>query len=234
MTNEMAQKQLQSELQPQLQSDTEYDQFVSFLVNNPDIFQRQPGLLDSLQLSDQRGTASLLERQINRLQQRLHSIQTEHDEMFDLARENEQISNNFSDVIGKLISYRDLAGFAGDFSSSLKHAFSIDEVSIKTSFAMSKKPNDAESYSEALRRLTHKKSVCDNRWPSNILSVFFSPEIHSAALIPLRETEGGEIIGVLGLGAMDSERYTQNLGTAHLDRLGTMCGMCLARLQPGS
>ena len=224
MTKEMAQTQLQTE--------SELDLFVEFLDNNPDIFQRRPELLDRLKLSDQRGTTSLLERQITRLQDRLHSFQAKHYELFDVARENEQINDSFSNVICQLISYRDLSEFASGFPQTLKQTFDIDEVSIKTTFAMSKKPVEAECYNEALRRLAPGKPVCDNRWPSNIVSLFFSDAIKSAALVPLLDSDDGEIIGVMGLGSNDPERYTHQLGTAHLDRLGVMCAICLARLQP--
>ena len=224
MTKDMA--------QTQLQTDAEIDLFVEFLHNNPDIFQRRPELLDRLKLSDQRGTTSLLERQITRLQDRLHSFQAKHYELFDVARENEQINDSFSNVICQLIGYRDLAEFAGDFPSTLKQTFDIDEVSIKTSFAMSKRPADAECYNEALRRLSHGKPVCDNRWPSNILALFFTDAIESAALVPLSNRDNSEIIGILSLGSKDPERYTDQLGTAYLDRLGIMCAICLSRLQP--
>jgi len=74
--------------------------------------------------------------------------------------------------------------------------------------------------------------VCDNRWPSNIMSLFFSADINSAALIPMRKPDSIEPLGILALGSQDPDRYTNDLGTAHLDRLGLMSGLCLARLQP--
>ena len=64
------------------------------------------------------------------------------------------------------------------------------------------------------------------------MSLFFSGEIKSAALIPMNSVNGDAPIGVIALGSKDADRYTHELGTAHLDRLGKMAGICFTRLQP--
>jgi len=48
----------------------------------------------------------------------------------------------------------------------------------------------------------------------------------------MRKADTTNPLGILALGSSDPERYTNDLGTAHLDRLGLMSGICLARLQP--
>ena len=82
------------------------------------------------------------------------------------------------------------------------------------------------------RLLPAYQSVCDDRWPSNIMALFFSDQVKSAALVPMKSTQDGDVIGILALGSSDPKRYTNELGTAHLNRLGLMAGICLARLQP--
>ena len=82
-----------------------------------------------------------------------------------------------------------------------------------------------------MRRLNKQRTVCDNRWPSNIMKLFFSDEIKSAALIPMRSKESKTPLGILALGSRDTSRYTNDLGTVHLDKLGLMAGICLSRLQ---
>jgi uncharacterized protein YigA (DUF484 family) len=66
------------------------------------------------------------------------------------------------------------------------------------------------------------------------MNLFFSADINSAALIPMRSNTNDSALGILALGSQDPERYTNDLGTAHLDRLGLMSGLCLERLQPNS
>lgn len=205
-----------------------------FLENNPNVFQQHPELLELISLSDSRGTASLLERQVSMMKDRLSVQKSQQSEFIQVARENEQISDSFTHVICQMIAFTNLSQFATEFPNELKTTFNIDEVSFKTAQAVSRRPSDSEAYDDALRRLVNNRASCDNRWPSNIQSLFFSNEVNSAALIPMRTLDSDQALGILALGSLDPNRYTNNLGTAHLDRLGLMSGLCLARLQPSS
>ena len=208
--------------------------FADFLANNPTIFQQYPELLERISLSDNRTTSSLLERQISVLKERLNSQKMAQAELFQNAKENEDISNQFSDVINQLIGCENLSQFASEFPRVLRQQFAIDQVSIKTAASASRRPSETQVYEDALRRLSGNRALCDNRWPSQVMQLFFSEEITSAALIPLRTDNATEPLGILALGSRDSERYTHDLGTAHLDSLGLMAGVCLRRLQPQS
>jgi uncharacterized protein YigA (DUF484 family) len=212
---------------------------IDLIKDNPDIFQEQPELLEMITLSDNRGTASLLERQINILKGRLQSFKSAQSELIEVARENEQISDSFTAIICQLIGFTNLSEFASEFPKSLRTTFDINEVSFKTAQAVQLRPDDNIGYEDAFRRLSNGVAVCDNRWPENISNLFFSGDIQSAALIPMYDGQNGAgstrtIIGILGLGSIDKDRYTNELGTAHLNRLGTMAGICLSRLLPQS
>ena len=208
------------------------EDLVEFLQGNGDIFIRHPELLELLDLSDDRGAASLLEKQVSTLKNRLASFQSQQFELIEVARENEQISDSFSRIICQLIGFSNLSEFASEFPKALRQTFEIDEVTFKTSQAASRRPNENLGYEDAVRRLSNNEAVCDDRWPSNIMALFFSDEVKSAALVPMKCAEHGEILGILALGSNDPKRYTNELGTAHLNRLGLMAGICLARLQP--
>jgi len=205
---------------------------VEFLKANPNIFQRHPELLELVTLTDNRGTTSLIEKQVEQLKQRLNRFQSKQSEFIEVARENEQISDSFSKIIFQLIGFNNLSEFASEFPLSLRKTFEIDEVSFKTKQSTSLRPAEKTVYDDALRRLVNNQSVCDDRWPNSIISLFFSNEIKSAALIPMRANSESDTIGILALGSKNPERYTNELGTAHLDRLGIMTGICLSRLQP--
>jgi hypothetical protein len=203
-----------------------------FLRENPTIFQQHPELLELVTLSDSRGTASLLERQVAMMKERLKEHQSQQSQFIQVARENEQISDNFTDVICQMIGFTNLSEFATEFPTKLCNKFEIDEVAFKTAQGTERRPSDNESYVDTLRRLVNNRAVCDNRWPSHIMNLIFSIDINSAALIPMRTPHSKQPLGVLALGSRDPDRYTNDLGTAHLDRLGLMSGICLARLQP--
>ena len=207
-------------------------QLTSFLEHQPDVFQQHPHLLELVVLADDRGAASLLERQIGVLKQRLQEQQNKQNEFIQVARENEAISDNFSELICKLIGFTNLSEFAAELPNALRSSFSIDEVSFKTEQSAQRSDQDQVNYENALRRLQNNCSVCDNRLPTAIMNLFFSDEVKSAALVPMNTISSSAPLGIIALGSYDSQRYTNDLGTAHLDRLGTMAGTCLARLQP--
>lgn len=210
----------------------EASDLVEFLKTNPDIFKRHPELLELVTLSDNRSTSSLLEKQVEQLKTRLSRFQSKQSEFIEVARENEQISDSFSKVICQLIGFNNLSEFASEFPLALRKTFEIDEVSFKTKESTALRPAEDTVYQDALRRLVNNQSVCDDRWPSSITTLFFSDEVKSAALIPMRTSTDSDTIGILALGSKNPERYTNELGTAHLDRLGIMTGICLSRLQP--
>ncbi len=217
--------------QPQKQSLLSHDEFSQFLQENPDIFQKYPKLLENLNLSDTRGAPSLLERQIATLKNRLSEFHSQHHDFLEVARENEQISDSFSDVICQLIAFNNLSEFSSELPKLIRDAFEIDEVTCKSTQSFSHKANESQSFNDALRRLRSNQATCDNRWPSNILSIFFSESIKSAALIPMTTSGNDNILGILALGSKNADRYNNELGTAHLNRLGVMSGICLSRLQ---
>jgi uncharacterized protein YigA (DUF484 family) len=221
-----------TEIQKQAETDFTKADLVSYLQQNPNIFQQHPELLELVSLSDSRGTASLLERQVSMMKERLNEHKSQQTEYMQVARENEQISDSFSQVICQMIGFTNVSQFATEFPSELRSTFKIDEVSFKTAQAAARRPSDNQGYDDAVRRMVNNRAVCDNRWPSNIMNLFFSPDIKSAALIPMRKADSNEPLGILALGSQYPERYTNDLGTSHLDRLGLMSGLCLARLQP--
>ena len=203
----------------------------AFLKDNPAIFEQRPELLELISLPDTRGSASLLERQIGVLKERLKQQQSSHSELFKVARENEQISDNFSDIVYQMIGFTTLTQFATEFPAALRTIFSIDEVSFKTLQSVERKPENKQAYDDTMRRLVKQRAVCDNRWPSSIMKLFFTSAVKSGALIPMRSNDSTAPLGILALGSTDENRYTHDLGTVHLDKLGMMSGICLSRLQ---
>lgn len=210
---------------------TSIQDLAAFFRNNADVFLHHPELLELINLRDDRSTTSLLERQITALKQRLKHFQSQQFELIEVAKVNQQISDSFAQITCQLIGFTNLSEFEGTFAESLRHTFQIDEATFKTRQAVQDSADACAAYEDAVRRLADCKSICDNRWPSNILSLFFPQSIKSAALVPMLDSENGIMLGILALGSNDAEHYTDKLGTAHLDRLGVMTGICLARLQ---
>jgi len=204
------------------------DRMAEWLRDNPNIFKQQPELLELINLPDERGASSLLERQVEVLRKRITDYQTQQQTIVSMARENEAISDNFMPIFSLLIGINSLAELAEQLPVTLKQTFHINYVGFKLASRI--KEQQQTAYQDTLRRLANQKTVCDNRLPSHILALFFEQPVKSAALIPLLDKPNGKPFGVLALGDDDAQRYTDDLGTIHLDRLGLMAGICLSRL----
>lgn len=209
---------------------SDIDLIAQFLEKHPTIFDEHPELLDHLNLKDSRGTSSLLERQVARLQDRLENIHAQHHELATIANTNEQIMTKLDQVLVNLLSFQHLSEFLVGFPRAVRETFTLEEACIKTASSVSGKPSEKLSYKEAARRLSAKRAVCDDRWPQNVSALFFNTPVKSSALVPLFDVASGNLLGILALGSSDPKRFAPNLGVAHLDRIGLLAGTCLARL----
>ena len=80
------------------------DLIVDYLHDNPEFFNRNPELINSLRLSDQnRGTVSLVERQQSQQRQKIHSLEEEITQLMAIANQNEQLFALYSDLYLRLL-----------------------------------------------------------------------------------------------------------------------------------
>jgi uncharacterized protein YigA (DUF484 family) len=77
---------------------------VSYLQENPEFFNRQTELVTSLRLPDnQRGTISLVERQLSQQRQKIHNLEEEITQLMVIANQNEQLFGLYSDLYLRLL-----------------------------------------------------------------------------------------------------------------------------------
>lgn len=206
--------------------DSEFD-LLEIIGSNPDVFVRHPELLDKLKLPDMRGASSLLELQLQRMRDQLARSESRYRSLIHIAKDNQTIVDKLSQVADVLITTKSYDDMLTQLENLFATLFDVCELSCKL-----KTSENPEQYSETVRRITQGRSVCDNRFPSQVLNYLFNRPVESAAIIPLYPSSGSEPIGVLALGSASADRYTQDLGTAHLDRLGSMVAQCINRLNP--
>jgi len=75
-----------------------------YLHDNPDFFNRNPELINSLRLADHnRGTVSLVERQQSQQRQKIHALEEEITQLMAIANQNEQLFALYSDLYLRLL-----------------------------------------------------------------------------------------------------------------------------------
>ena len=77
---------------------------VAYLQENPEFFNRQADFVTTLRLPDhQRGTISLVERQLSQQRHKIHNLEEEITQLMVIANQNEQLFALYSDLYLRLL-----------------------------------------------------------------------------------------------------------------------------------
>ena len=221
-----------------IQGITESD-IANYLANTPGFFERHAELLGSVQLTSPHGqrAVSLQERQMEMLRDKIKGLEGKLIEMIRHGQDNAAISDRLHRWTRALM----LTANAGDLPEvlvrELMHQFMIPQAGIRIwaaagafatlPFARSVS-TDAKSFASILTA-----PYCGVN--SNFEAVQWLDDpatVMSLAMIPLRHGAGGDAFGLLVLASPDPTRYTVDMGTEFLMRIGDLASAALSRLLP--
>jgi uncharacterized protein YigA (DUF484 family) len=228
----------------------------NYLANTPGFFERQAELLASIQLTSPHGqrAVSLQERQMEMLREKIKLLERERMAMIRHGRENEAIAERLHRFIRAILLARTPGGLPLDLVQSLQHQFLIPQAAIRLwglADAYQGLPYAADVGDE-VRKLADGLTL-----PFCGLNSGFEPAawledastVMSIALVPLRVTSAGAgdaevaagsafgpaagaAFGLLVLGSPDPTRYSADMGTDFLVRIGEVASAALSRLLP--
>ncbi len=211
---------------------------VNYLRQHPDFFLRHLELLTALQIphGSGEGAVSLVERQVQVLrhqqQQQLEQLQS----LVNTARENERLTERLHRLVLEVLAFEDSDTALDSLPPLLMELFDIQQAVIRVEHEQrhGERPEIAHpsepAFIEVRARVTHGRSVSDDRLPSALLEYLFgdgSAAVVSCMLVPLG---GGQPTGVLALASEQHGRFRADHGTVYLDRLGEILGASLRRL----
>ena len=217
---------------------TESD-IANYLANTPGFFERHAELLASIQLTSPHGqrAVSLQERQMEMLREKIKGLEQQIMEMIRHGRENVAIADRLHRFTRALL----LAGSPGALPdvlvASLQREFMIPQAALRVWGA-------DEAY--AALAFTQGASA-DTRSLATSLTLPYcglnsgfeaagwlddAGTVMSLALVPLRAGADQPTFGLLVLGSPDPTRYTADMGTDFLVRIGEVASAALSRLLP--
>jgi uncharacterized protein YigA (DUF484 family) len=212
---------------------TEAD-IANFLANTPGFFERHAELLASVRLTSPHGqrAVSLQERQMEMLRERIRGLELKIVEMIRNGQENVAISDRLHRWTRAILLTREPSALPGVMVNELKHEFLIPQAAIRlwgTAAAgeawSGGVSDDARSFAASLT-LPYcgvNSGFEAASWLEDAASVM------SLALVPLRQ--GDTTFGLLVLGSPDPTRYSADMGTEFLLRIGEIAGAALSRLR---
>jgi uncharacterized protein len=220
-----------------IQGITEAD-IANYLAHTPGFFERHAELLGSVQLTSPHGqrAVSLQERQMEMLRDKIKALEGKIIEMIRHGQENVAIAERLHRWTQALMLTSQAAALPEVLVRELLHQFLIPQGGIRVwgaASAFAALPF-AQAVSADLKSFASSLSVpyCGvnsgfeaARWlddPDNATSL---------AMIPLRHG-ASEAFGLLVLASPDPTRYTADMGTEFLQRIGDVASAGLSRLLP--
>jgi len=215
---------------------TETD-IANYLVNTPGFFERHAELLASIRLTSPHGqrAVSLQERQMEMLRDKVKGLEQKIMEMIRHGQENVAIADRLQRWTRSILLAPSAAALPDVLVSTLKHEFliplaglrlwGVDAAHAGLPFAQGVS-DDARAFASslALPYCGVNSGFEASSWLGDTAGAM------SIALIPLYRPGRDEAFGLLVLGSPDPTRYTVEMGTEFLQRIGEIAGAGLARL----
>ena len=223
-----------------LQGITEND-IAEYLANTPGFFERHAEMLATIQLTSPHGqrAVSLQERQMEMLRERIKGLEKKIVEMIRNGQDNVAIAERLHRWTRALMITPDAAELPEVLLRELKQQFLIPQAGIRVwgvaepfaalPFALGAS-DDAKSLATSLGipYCGVNAGFEAVRWLDEPASVA------SMAMVPLRLAPSDDAFGLLVVGSPDPTRYSADMGTDFLQRIGEIASAGLTRLLPGA
>ena len=223
-----------------VQGITETD-IANYLANTPGFFERHAELLGSIQLTSPHGqrAVSLQERQMEMLRDKIRGLEGKIIEMIRHGQDNVTIADKLHRWTRALMVTERPAELPEVLVRELMHHYMIPQAGIRVWGAASEFAalGFAQPVSDDVRTFAASLTVPYCGVNSGFEAAQWleePPSAKSMALVPLRTELGGigSAFGMLVLASPDPTRYTAEMGTEFLERIGEIASAALSRVLP--
>jgi uncharacterized protein len=209
-----------------------------YLLDHPHFFVEHAELLGRIRLtSPLLGRAiSLQERQMEILREKIRVQELHMADLLRIAQENDEITNKFQAWTRALLLARNTADLPGTLTTQLQSIFNVPQVTLRTwnlaaqytknTWFSAPVSEDARIFANGL---TTPFCGANNDFEAAGWLLDAST-VKSLALLPLRTGAAPEAFGLLVLGSSDPARFSAEMGTAFLARIGETASAALACL----
>jgi uncharacterized protein YigA (DUF484 family) len=225
-----------------VQGITEAD-IANYLANTPGFFERHAELLGSVQLTSPHGqrAVSLQERQMEMLRDKIRGLETKIIEMIRYGQDNVSIADRLHRWTRALMLTPQAADLPDALVRELMHQFMIPQAGIRVwgAAAAFAALDFAQPVGDDIKIFAGSltQPYCGVNSGFEASQWLEEPTAaKSMALIPLRNDNAEDTptsaFGMLVLASPDPTRYTADMGTEFLVRIGEIAGAALSRVLP--
>lgn len=208
-----------------------------YLAANPLFFDEHPELLSNIKVSSQLGgrAISLQERQMEILRERIKALDLRLAALMRMAQENNTITEKFQQWTQSLLLARNDVDLPHVLINGLQTTFGVPHATLRiwgvaeefshTWFAAAISV-DARIFSNGL----HTPFCGPNNDFEAASWLDDSPSVQSIAILPLRVGAAPDAFGLLVLGSPDQSRFTADMATDFLVKIGETTSAALTCL----
>lgn len=213
------------------------DLIAEYLLDHPHFFEEHAELLSTVKLTSPiMGRAvSLQERQMEILREKIRVQELHMADLMRIAQENDEITSKFQSWTRALLLARNDSDLPRAVVEQLKDIFHVPQVTLRlwnlgeahaASWATQSVSEDARIFANGLSApfCGPNKDFEAAGWLEDGASV------KSVAILPLRVGASPDAFGLLVLGSPDPNRFTADMGTDFLSRIGETASAALACL----
>ena len=203
------------------------DDLARFLRANPQFFDQNPELLESIQQPHPYGGRAipLAERQTVALREKARTLEGRLAELIANGSQNDAISEKVHRLAVALVGARDFPALARSLYFHLREDFAVPHVALRIwGKAVPADFEEAQAIAETEREQASMMGApqCGPA-QGNPYTAWFgdaAEHIRSIALVPLGQTA---VFGLLVMASEDSKRFYPDMGTLYLRRIGELC-----------
>ena len=215
------------------------DDIAQFLTNTPGFFERHAEVLASVQITSPHGAraVSLQERQAEMLREKIKGLEQRIMEMVRNSTENAAIAHKVHQWTGSLLQVRDPFDLPQAVVDGVRTLFDVPQAAVRV-WEVAAPYIDADFTQGASEDVMAFASSLTQPYcganPGLEAAQWLGDPAAAAslALIPLRAGIAPQAFGLLVLASSDALRFSADMGTDFLERIGELTSAALSRLRP--
>lgn len=193
---------------------------VNYLQENPEFFNRQADFVTTLRLPDhQRGTISLVERQLSQQRQKIHNLEEEITQLMVIANQNEQLFVLYSDLYLRLLDCTTAVELLDCLHQATTQLLSLDALKLwlvkPTTVSHSALIN--HDCAEIITSRLSKDEYYFGRLQQSEQTLIFG-EASAGSVVLVRLIHNQEDIGFLAISSQDAEHFDPRMDTLLLSQ----------------
>ena len=208
-----------------------------YLEDNPHFFEEYPALMAGLRLTTPLGgrTVSLQERQLEVMREKVKLLELKLVNLTRVAKDNDAIIEKFHQWVRALFLSRDQADLPEALLQAIREAFGVPSASLRLWSAQQSDAWFASGDLTAARALADQlaQPYCGTgKDKAGVEWLDEAGSMQSVAMVALHKPDTKESFGLLVLGSPDPQRFSSDLATDFLARIGATASAALQGLLP--